>query len=75
MNKKKTPEIIKKELLASIFEVFEEEEDYLHINEEGAEELRDSIFSKKVWRSFERRKQKDYKHSEKTGRVVKKIQG
>ena len=48
MNKKKTPEIIKKELLASIFEVFEEEEDYLHINEEGAEELRDSIFSKKV---------------------------
>ena len=48
MNKKKTPEIIKEELLASIFEVFEEEEDYLHINEEGAEELRDSIFSKKV---------------------------
>ena len=34
MNKQKTPELIKKELLASILEVFNEEEGYLQINEE-----------------------------------------
>ena len=33
MNKQKTPELIKKELLASILEVFNEEEGYLQINE------------------------------------------
>ena len=33
------------------------------------------ILGKKVWRSFEMSKQKDYKYSWKTGRVVKKIQG
>ena len=34
-------------------------------------ELKDGryIFGKKVWKSFERSKQKDYKHSQETGRV------
>ena len=40
---------------------------------EGAE--RWYMFNKKIWKSFERTKQKDHKHSLKTGRVVKKIQG
>ena len=42
----KTPEIIKKELLASILEVSNEEEDYLLLNEEvkNAKELKDSIY-------------------------------
>ena len=45
MNKQKTPELIKKELLASILEVFNEEEGYLHINEEvkNAKELKDGM--------------------------------
>ena len=34
MNKKETPEIIKKELLASMLEVSNEEEDYLQMDEE-----------------------------------------
>ena len=44
MKKKKTPEIIKKELLASILEVFEEE-DYLQTREEvkNAKDLKDGI--------------------------------
>ena len=44
MKKKKTPEIIKKELLASILEVFEDE-DYLQICEEvkNAKNLKDGI--------------------------------
>ena len=44
-NNKKTPEIIKNELLASILEVSNEEEDYLQINEEvkNAKELKDGI--------------------------------
>ena len=45
MNKQKTPEMIKKELLASILEVFNEEEGYLQINEEvkNAKELKDGM--------------------------------
>ena len=45
MNKQKTPEMIKKELLASILEVFNEEQDYLQINEEvkKAKELKDGM--------------------------------
>ena len=45
MNKQKTPEMIKKELLASILEVFNEEQDYLQINEEvkNAKELKDGM--------------------------------
>ena len=45
MNKQKTPELIKKELLASILEVFNEEEGYLKINEEvkNAKELKDGM--------------------------------
>ena len=45
MNKQKTPELIKKELLASILEVFNEEEGYLQINEEvkNAKELKDGM--------------------------------
>ena len=45
MNKKKTPEMIKKNLLVSILEVFNEEEDYLQMNEEvkNAKELKDGI--------------------------------
>ena len=45
MKKKKTPEIIKQELLASILEVFHEEEDYLHMNEEvnNVKELKNGI--------------------------------
>ena len=44
MNKKKTPEMIKKNLV-SILEVFNEEEDYLQMNEEvkNAKELKDGI--------------------------------
>ena len=34
VNKKKTPEIIKKEVLPSILEVSNEEEDYLQMNKE-----------------------------------------
>ena len=46
VKKNKTPEIIKKELLASILEVSNEEEDYLLLNEEvkNAKELKDSIY-------------------------------
>ena len=45
MNKQKTPELIKKELLASILEVFNEEEGYLQINEEvkNAKEMKDGM--------------------------------
>ena len=45
LNKKKTPEMIKKELLASILEVSNEEEDYLLIKEEvnNPKELKDGI--------------------------------
>ena len=45
MNKQKTPELIKKELLASILEVFNEEEGYLQISEEvkNAKELKDGM--------------------------------
>ena len=45
MNKKKTPEMIKKTLLVSILKVFNEEEDYLQMNEEvkNAKELKDGI--------------------------------
>ena len=45
MNKQKTPQLIKKELLASILEVFNEEEGYLQINEEvkNAKELKDGM--------------------------------
>ena len=45
MNKQKTPELIKKELFASILEVFNEEEGYLQINEEvkNAKELKDGM--------------------------------
>ena len=45
VNKQKTPELIKKELLASILEVFNEEEGYLQINEEvkNAKELKDGM--------------------------------
>ena len=32
--KKKTPEVIKQELLASILEVFDEKEDYQQMNED-----------------------------------------
>ena len=44
MNKKKTPEMIKKNLV-SILEVFNEEEDYLQMNEDvkNAKELKDGI--------------------------------
>ena len=44
MNKKKTPEMIKKNLV-SILKVFNEEEDYLQMNEEvkNAKELKDGI--------------------------------
>ena len=46
MNNKKTPEMIKKELLASILEVSNEEEDYLQMNEEveNAKELKDGKY-------------------------------
>ena len=46
MNNQKTPEMIKKELLASILEVSNEEEDYLLMNEEveNAKELIDGIY-------------------------------
>ena len=46
VKKNKIPEIIKKELLASILEVSNEEEDYLLLNEEvkNAKELKDSIY-------------------------------
>ena len=45
MNKQKTPEMIKKELLASILEAFNEEQDYLQINEDvkNAKELKDGM--------------------------------
>ena len=51
MNKQKTPELIKKELLASILEVFNEEEGYLQINEEvkNAKELKDGMASVKKY--------------------------
>ena len=46
MNNKKTPEMIKKELLASILEVSNEEEDYFQMNEEveNAKELKDGKY-------------------------------
>ena len=45
-NKKKTPEIIKEELLLSILEVSNEEKDYLQMNKEvksATKELKDGI--------------------------------
>ena len=46
MNNKKTPEMIKKELLASILEVSNEEEDYLQMNAEveNAKKLKDGKY-------------------------------
>ena len=45
-----TPEIIKKELLASILVVSNEEDHYLRMNEDvkNAMELKDGMFNKKI---------------------------
>ena len=57
MNKKKTPKIIKKQLLASILDAFEEEDD-LRMNKEvkNANPERWYIFNKKALKFFERGK-------------------
>ena len=77
MKKKKTPQIIKQELLASILEVFDKEEDYLHMNEEvkNVKELKDSISLVKKYEDLLKGViRKDYQHSRKTGKVSKKTQ-
>ena len=53
-SRKKTPEIIKQELLASILEVFEKKEDYLQMNEEvkNAKEPKGSILLIKKYKDF-----------------------
>ena len=52
-NKKKTPEMIRKELLASILEVYEEEDD-LQMNKEAknAKGLKDGIYLVKKFEIF-----------------------
>ena len=52
-NKKKTPEMIRKELLASILEVYEEEDD-LRMNKEAknAKGLKDGIYLVKKFEIF-----------------------
>ena len=77
-NEKKTPEIIKQELLASILEVFDEEEDYLHMNEEvkNMKEMKDGIsLVKKYEDLLKGANRKIINIVRKTGRVPKKIQG
>ena len=66
--KKKTPETIKKELLASVLEVFKEE-DYLQICQEVKKDkdLKDGI---SLVKKYEELKQKHWKYSCKTGRVA-----
>ena len=51
MNKKKTPEVVKKELLASIVELSDGDEDYLHMNEEvkNAKELKGGVCLIKIY--------------------------
>ena len=51
MNKKKTPEVVKKELLASIVELSNGDEDYLHMNEEvkNAKELKGGVCLIKIY--------------------------
>ena len=77
MKKKKTTEIIKQELLVSILEVSDKEENYLHMNEEvkNVKELKDSISLVKKYEDLLKGvTRKDYQHSRKTGRVTKKTQ-
>ena len=71
MTKKKMPEIIKKELLASMLEVFEEE-DYLQMCEEvkNAKDLRDGIYLVKKYEDLLKGANKDHKYSWKTGRIA-----
>ena len=51
---KKTPEIIKQELLASILEVFEKKEDYLQMNKEvkNAKEPKGGILQIKKYKDL-----------------------
>ena len=74
-NKKKTPEIIKKELLISILNVSNEEEDYLRMNKEvkNAKELKESIcLTKKYENLFKGANKQNYQHYWKTGRATGK---
>ena len=76
MNQKKTPEVVKKELLTSIVELSNGDEDYLHMNEEtkNAKEVKDGVCLIKNIREFlKRNKQEDHKYSPKTGRAVEKV--
>ena len=63
--KDETPETIKQELLVSIVEISDEEEDYLEINQQvkNANEPKDAI-------SSQRSKQRNHKHSGKARRVA-----
>ena len=72
MKKKKTPETAKKELLASILEVLQEE-DYLNICEtvKNAKDLKDAISLVKKYEDLLKSSNKiDHRYSCKTGRVA-----
>ena len=72
MKTKKTPETIKKELLASILEVFEEE-DYLQICKEveNAKDLKDGIPLVKKYEDFLKSSNKKIINIAKQGELLK----
>ena len=75
-NNKKTPEIIKKELLASILEVSNEEEDYLRMNEEvkNAKELKDGICLIKKYENLSKGANKKFINIDgKQGKLLKRF--
>ena len=74
-NKKKTPKIIKKELLTSILDASNEEEDYLRMSKavKNAKELKESIcLTKKYENLLKGANKKNYQHCRKTGRATEK---
>ena len=74
-NKKKTPKIIKKELLTSILDASNEEEDYLTMSKavKNAKELKESIcLTKKYENLLKGANKKNYQHCRKTGRATEK---
>ena len=74
-NKKKTPKIIKKELLTSILDASNEEEDYLTMSKavKNAKELKESIcLTKKYENLLKGANKQNYQHCRKTGRATEK---
>ena len=75
-NKKKTPKIIKKELLTSILDASNEEEDYLRMSKavKNAKELKESIcLTKKYEKLLKGANKQNYQHCRKQGELLKRL--